>query len=89
MPEYKKTIKSYHTNIEVLNCMAPMLKERNLYEEAELEHLIVTGFGGDRKALKDKKILEKIYVFLEDPHLTIQDKCRLMILGVCCLDLDA
>ena len=26
---------------------------------------------------------------MEDPHLTIQDKCRLMILGVCCLDLDA
>lgn len=68
--------------------MGAMIKERNLYEEAELEHLIVTGIGGDRKQVKDKKILEKLLIFLEDPHLTVEDKCRLIVLGVCCLDID-
>jgi len=36
LPEYNKTIKSYNMNIEVLNAMGNIIKERNLNEEAEL-----------------------------------------------------
>lgn len=56
LPEYNKTIKSYNMNIEVLNAMGNIIKERNLNEEAELQHLLATGCGPDRKPVKDRKI---------------------------------
>lgn len=88
LPEYNKNIKSYKVNIEVLNAIGIINKERNLYEEAEFEHLIVTGFGGDKKQVKDKKIYEKLLIFLQDPAISTEDKCRLMVLSICCLDID-
>lgn len=48
----------------------------------------MTGYAGDKKQVKDKKILEKLLIFLEDPNLIVEDKCRLLVLAVCCLDID-
>lgn len=56
LPIYNKNIKSYRVNIQILNAIGILAKQKKMYQQAELEHLIVTGFGGDRKQMKDKKI---------------------------------
>lgn len=49
--------------------------------------MIVTGYNFENKQEKDKKIMEKLLIVLGDPNMNVEDRCRLLVLSVCFLDI--
>lgn len=84
-------VKSYKTNINIMDGIGRIKKERRLDDLTELEHMVISGMSGKRKPEKDKDILQKIWVEVlkEKEGPTEEDKMRLVLEAIMFLDIKA
>jgi len=80
MPEYFELLNKYVTHMQIMgDCMAAC-KSRQIMDMAAIEQDLATGF--DAQGHEAKNIMSRLPPFLEDAHISVVDKVRLLMLFI-------
>jgi len=80
MPEYFELLNKYVTHMTIMgDCMAAC-KSRQIMEMGAIEQDLATGF--DAQGKETKNVMSRLPPFLEDPHISVVDKVRLLMLFI-------
>jgi len=80
MPEYFELLNKYVTHMTIMaNCMS-VCKTQQIMEMGAIEQDLATGF--DAQGHEAKNIMSRLPPFLEDPHISVVDKVRLLMLFI-------
>ncbi|KRW98925.1 Sec1-like protein [Pseudocohnilembus persalinus] len=87
MPKYKQLLTKYTMHIKLIQDFWKIFEEKDVKSLGEIEQTLATGVTDLGKKAEPKKVLSQVGSRISSDVLTENDKLRLILLTIMCLDL--